>query len=424
MQSKQLIECDHESFGPIIVMFSYHFNVKFQSVVNKSEDIYHLPELAHQDYMKDLQTREKYNLSYTEYMECIIDELIINSNCRNDNVCGSGLTAPTHEPYKHILEPHPNLHSSPVTLGRVHADVLTGPDRNPITIKTIEECICWARVIGSTGCPNYKLARIPLNSGLNIPAWEELLMDYPDKHLIEYLKFGIPLSITNSQAIHNQSIVNHHSAIQFPEAVKEYIQQEKAHGTLLGPAKDIQCPHIHCSPLLTRPKDISKRKIILNLSYPKGQSVNDIVDKNKFDNRKFTLKFLSIDDVVRDANAIDDPLIFKIDVARAFRNLRVDPVDSLKLGIRWNDALYVDGGITFGWTHGSAAFLMANDAIVYIMSKAGCQVHAYIDDFLVIAPRNKEDSFFSYFIRPIQKLGLPMNPDKKTPLAKALFVWA
>ena len=396
-------------------MFSYHFNVKFQSVVNKSEDIYHLPELAHQDYMKDLQTREKYNLSYTEYMECIIDELIINSNCRNDNVCDSGLTAPTHEPYKHILEPHPNLHSSPVILGRVHADILkdayipskrlgflshhprkfefTGLDRNPITIKTIEECIRWARVIRSTGCPNYKLARIPLNSRLNIPAWEELLMDYPDKHLIEYLKFGFPLSITNSQAIHNQSIVNHHSALQFSEAVEEYIQREKAHGTLLGPAKDIQCPYIHCSPLLTRHKDISKRRIILNLSYPKGQSVNDIVYKNKFDNRKFTLKFPSINDVVRDANTIDDTLIFKIDVAKAFLNLRVDPVDSLKLGIRWNDALYVDGGIAFGWTHGSVAFL-ADDAIVYIMSKAGCQVHAYIDDFLVFAPRDKADSFF------------------------------
>ena len=132
------------------------------------------------------------------------------------------------------------------------------------------------------------MAHIPLNSGLNIPAWEELLMDYPDKHLLEYLKFGFPLSITNSQ-LHNQSIVNHHSALQFPEAAEKYIQQEKAHGALLGPAKDIQCPHIHCSPLLTRPKDTRKRRIILNLSYHKGQSVNDIVDKNKFDSREFTL---------------------------------------------------------------------------------------------------------------------------------------
>ena len=78
--------------------------------------------------------------------------------------------------------------------------------------------------------------------------------------------------------------------------------------------------------------------------------------------------------MVGDANAIDDPLIFQIDVAMAFQNLRVDPVDALKLGIRWNDALYINGGVGFGWTHGSAAFHMVADAIVYIMSKAGCQV--------------------------------------------------
>ena len=248
-----------------------------------------------------------------------------------------------------------------------------GPDRNPVSIKTVEQCIYWANIIAET-CPNYKAARIPLNLGLNISAWEELLSDYPDKHLLQYLKFGFPLSITNPQALSNQTTNNHHSATQFPKAVKEYIQQEKAHEALIGPAKDIQCPHIHCSPLLTRPKDTDKRRIILNLSYPRGQSVNDMVDRNKFDNRKFTLKFPSIDDVVNDAKDTIDPLIFKIDIARAFRNLRVYPIDVLKFGIRWYDALYVDGGVAFGWAHGSASFQMVADAIVHFMSKSGCQV--------------------------------------------------
>ena len=158
--------------------------------------------------------------------------------------------------------------------------------------------------------------------------------------MIQYLKSGFPLSLAHPDSLHNQSVNNHHSAIQFPEAVEEYIAKEKAQGTLLGPVKSF-LPQIYGN----------NRRI--NLSHPRGQSLNDTVDKVKFDNRNFTLRFPSIDDLVNDANLTTDPLIFKIDVARAFRNLRVDPVDALTLGITWNDAIYVDGGIAFGWTQGS-----------------------------------------------------------------------
>ena len=51
-----------------------------------------------------------------------------------------------------------------------------------------------------------------------------------------------------------------------------------------------------------------------------------------------------------------DPVIYKIYVARAFRNLRVDPVDATKFGIHWNGLYFLDQRVAFGWTHGSAAF--------------------------------------------------------------------
>ena len=38
----------------------------------------------------------------------------------------------------------------------------------------------------------------------------------------------------------------------------------------------------------------------------------------------------------------------KIDIARAFRNLRVDPVGALKFGLSWHGNLYVDAGVMFG----------------------------------------------------------------------------
>ena len=73
--------------------------------------------------------------------------------------------------------------------------------------------------------------------------------------------------------------------------------------------------------------------MILNLSQPYGVSVNDSISKSHFDGWCFTLKFPSIYDIIQDILETEDPVIFKINVARAFRNLRVDPADAIKFGM-------------------------------------------------------------------------------------------
>ena len=109
---------------------------------------------------------------------------------------------------------------------------------------------------------------------------------------------------------------------------------------MLSQFDSIPSDHYHCSPLLTRPKDGNKRRVILDLSYLDGQSVNDRVDKLKFDGSDFMLKFPPIDDIADRINDVKvEVRLFEVDVAHAFRNLRVDPADdppdTLKLGIKW-----------------------------------------------------------------------------------------
>ena len=136
------------------------------------------------------------------------------------------------------------------------------------------------------------MARIPVSSSLNILAWEHYLSDYPDQRVIQYLKFGFPLSLSDDHNLHNtNNISNHASAIQYPKAVEEYLNKEIALRAILGPVAEVPDKDYHCSPLLTRPKDINKRKVILNLSYPLDSSVNYFVDRNTFDNSRFTLDF-------------------------------------------------------------------------------------------------------------------------------------
>ena len=139
---------------------------------------------------------------------------------------------------------------------------------------------------------------------------------------------------------------------------------------------------------MSRPKDSNKRRIILDLSYPRGNSPNDHVDRVKFDHSHFLLKFPTVDNIVHSIrNTQGFPLLFKVDVARAFRNLRVDPADGIKFGIKWQNSYYLDPVTAFGWVHGLASFQICSDAVAYIMMQKGIQIHCYIDDYIAVVPK-------------------------------------
>ena len=133
-----------------------------------------------------------------------------------------------------------------------------GPDRDVCSYDTVEQVARIANVIKDTALPNYKQARFPIKSDWNLPAWEKYLADYPDQRIIQYLKFGFPLSLTNPDHIHNKNISNHFSALQHPQAIQQYLDKEKAHGAILGPFLKVPSDNFHYSPMLTRPKDVDK----------------------------------------------------------------------------------------------------------------------------------------------------------------------
>ena len=72
-------------------------------------------------------------------------------------------------------------------------------------------------------------------------------------------------------------------------------------------------PHcFHCSPSLTKLNDGDKCRVILNLSYHKGNSLNDFVDKQHFDHNKFTLKFPTIDGISLAARGVNLKMSVKV----------------------------------------------------------------------------------------------------------------
>ena len=93
-------------------------------------------------------------------------------------------------------------------------------------IDSIEKLIPIADSIQSSGLPNYRAIRTPIKSGLNVEAWERYLEDYADKRVVQYIKFGFPLSLNNPHELNNTEITNHYSACQHSQQVQEYIDKE------------------------------------------------------------------------------------------------------------------------------------------------------------------------------------------------------
>ena len=296
-----------------------------------------------------------------------------------------------------------------------------GPDRPGIDTIDSEQYLKLARTVKESGVPNYRQVRVPTKSGLNIEASRRHLFDYKDQVLIQYLEYGFPLSISDSESLSGLNITNHFSAKQHHQAVSSYLVKEKQFGAIMGPIHEPHCYARHCSPLLTRSKDIDKRRVILDLSYPKGASLNDQVDRKLFDSSAFSLRLPTVDDVVKEISRHgDDITLAKIDITRAFRNLRVDPADTMKLGIKWQDDINIDAAVALGWIHGSSAFQPVSDAVTFIARKAGIKMVAYIDDCIIISPKLSAQCHFDTLASILAQLGLPSNQDKQTAPCRAL----
>ena len=139
--------------------------------------------------------------------------------------------------------------------------------------------------------PNYLGARIPVNSQMNIQAWKALLGTYWDQQLLQCLEFGFPLGFNRLCPLKHDK-VNHKSAVDFPQDVEKYIQEERSYGAIIGPFQEAPIQSLHYSPFMTRHKPNSDtRRVILDLSWPRGESVNAGVEKDGYLGSDFKLTF-------------------------------------------------------------------------------------------------------------------------------------
>ena len=225
-------------------------------------------------------------------------------------------------------------------------------------------------------------------SPLQLPAWRRRLAKHPDgdyaHYILQGIEHGFRIGVDQSR-VFKSAKKNMLSAQRNPQVIEEYLQGEVTKGNILGPFSPGTAPDTHINRFGAIPKkhQPGKWRLITDLSYPEGNSVNDAIDPSLC-----SLSYITVDQVAEKALALGrGALIAKTDIKSAYRLVPVYPNDRRWLGMRWNNEVYIDGMLPFGLRSAPKIFNALADAVEWCVSKEGVPyVYHYLDDFVVLGP--------------------------------------
>ena len=272
---------------------------------------------------------------------------------------------------------------------------------------------------------NFKGAKIPVPTHWNLDLLDKLLADYEDKEVVEFLRYGWPMSRGKFPLTLPDAKINHKGAYACHDEVTRYIQKENQHNTLIGPFKRNPFgPLSASSPLAAIPKkDSEEKRIILDMSYPDAFSVNDGIDKEKYLGQKISLSFPTIDAFAAMVRFIGPgALMYKRDLHRACRQIWTCLCDVPYQGFFWEKGFYYDLVLVMGCTSSVYICQRVMSAIAHTHKQQGALSTNYLDDFLGVDSANKAHVHFTGLGLLLQSLGVWESEQKACPPTTQMLV--
>ena len=212
---------------------------------------------------------------------------------------------------------------------------------------------------------------------------------------------------------------NHKSARRNAQLVSAKIDKELAAGRLAGPFQLPPFSRFVVSPLGLVPKKDGGQRLIHDLSFPRGNSVNSTID-----HADATVCYASLDEAIQSILSLGtSAFLAKTDIASAFRIIPVSPDDYYLLGMEWQGHLYFDRCLPMGCASSCRIFSEFSSAIKWAAKTRLGIPHmvCVLDDFLLLASsRQVCQQNLDKFLGMCREVGIPMAEEKTFPPAQTM----
>ena len=250
---------------------------------------------------------------------------------------------------------------------------------------------------------------------LNIEYFEFLLSAHPNRFHVNYildgLRTGFDIGFLGSSL--NTQPKNLRSAHQFRPLLAAAIAKELDRGHTVGPFDQPPFPITHCSPIGAVEKDDGTCRLVMDLSHPAGESINEFIPKEPF-----SVKYSKFDDAVRMVRQKGRGCFMsKLDIKHAFRLMPVHPSQWHLLCYHFDGKWFVDLVLPFGLRSSPAIFCQFADLVRWVLDvcyKVPLVIN-YSDDFLQVSGHDQgvAQQELDTIKRAFGDMGIPLaGPEK------------
>ena len=288
---------------------------------------------------------------------------------------------------------------------------ITSSSNQPL-LNTQEFFISTNIILNRMGKQNFEGLRRPIPSDFNFTFLDHALKNYKNKQVVDLLKFGFPLGHNGT---HGSKIIpdNHKGAVDWD--LQPYLDKEVKSGAAIGPFDSSPFGEdTFYSPLNSvAKKESQKRRLILDLSFPENNSINEGIEKDWYLGEYDKLELPSVDQLVEKIMYLGKGCkVFKVDLSRAYRQIYLDPKDINKVAYVYKNKVYIDTTLSMGSRSSARCCQMVTSAVVYIYTEWGYFAINYLDDLGGAEKAEKAEEAFEHLKLLLRKVGLKIALEK------------
>ena len=262
----------------------------------------------------------------------------------------------------------------------------------------------------------FKLPDVSSVTPINVDNLSVQLGGHPDRQNVDYvlngLRNGFRLGFNPDSTKLKSVKANCPSAPKHSSVIDNYLAKEVSLGRVFGPTSIPPTNNLQVNRFGVIPKKDGGWRLILDLSFPFGHSVNDGINKDEF-----TLTYSKVSDAISlIIKAGRGALMGKVDIKSAYRIIPVHPSDRYLLGTCWQGDYYLDLALPFGLRSAPAIFNSLADLFHWCLVNNWnvLDLLHYLDDYFTLGPPLSDicASRLKAIDQAATEIGIPLSPDK------------